>query len=152
MRGAQVDLPRRGARVVDGHARGHHLAQAARVDVLLDRQEFSPDPLRVADVEFRAAFGLGLHDPVRIGQRERDGLLHQDGLSDFERHADGLGVLALGRGDDEGVHLGVFDDLAVIRSMKGSLVLLGHGARAFGVDVRYREKIHHRRGRRQMRA
>ena len=85
---------------------------------------------------------------ISLREGEGDGLLDQHRLAQLEGQADGLGVLPLRRRHEDGVHLGVPDDGAVVGGVEGGLGLLGEGRRAGGVDVRYGEEAHPGRARR----
>jgi hypothetical protein len=110
----------------------------------------------VAPAVADANVGAGLLDradnPIRIGQRERDRLLHQYALSELDRPHQRLHVLAFARGNHDRVDVGVFDNLVVIAAVKLRTDLFRERSRMFRTQIGDRDKPHRRMRRGKTRA
>ena len=103
-----------------------------------------PIALTLADAEAAAGLPERREYGVGIVEGERNGLLDQHRLAEFQRLANRGGVLAFGSRDDHRIDFGPRDDFDVVPRVKVGAGLLRERTRARRIAVRNREKIHRR--------
>nr|WP_254126842.1 hypothetical protein [Aquihabitans sp. G128] len=110
------------------------LAQRPPLHELLELQERRVVLQQVPHHQGAPGGGGRSHDRLGVGHRERQRLLHEDVLAGLERLDGQPGVVHRGRGDDQGVDLGVGHHLGEGAGCDPVGLGLGCGDRRDGVD------------------
>ena len=112
-----------------------HVAELSGVDELLQLAHAGVVEKKVARHEHEVALGGEHHELVHLGALHRRRFLHEDVLAGLERLFRERVVCRDGRGDDDGVELGIGEQLGVVGRHTGAWVARGERRAVLLIEV-----------------